>query len=304
MILRSDISKHFAHEEEQDAQLQVQLGLATQGQLIQQEQQFEQRRNAIKREALAARRAEIDPERDPEAFQKINLQIEELEAQHQKKIAELRRKSTVEDNKYWTSTMQTIQSGFAQTFAQVMKGQMTLSGAVKSMFQTVVNAVINMLAEMAAKWLMTQITNVAIGNAAAGANIQASAAEAGAAGVASFAGAPWPVDIGAPAFGAAMFAEAEAFGAAAAGSGFAVGAWDIPDDGITKVHKGETILNATDAENFRNAREGGGMGGAGDMHLHINALDGADVRRVLMDNGGNLVRSLKNQARNFKGLAK
>lgn len=289
-------------EEMADAQMLLQMGVTTNAQVIELERQHEERKTAIRREAMSIRKSEIDPDRNPEEYQKINLQIEEMEAEHQRKMNTIQRKSTLEENKYFTSTMQTIQSGFAQTFAQVMKGQMTLAGAVKSMFSTIVNAVIQMLAEMAAKWIITKIMEMTWGKTAAVANVQAHAAEAGAAGVASWAAAPWPINMGAPAFGAAMFASAEAFGAAAAAPGFAVGAWNIPDDGITKVHKGETILNAQDAENFRNAREGGGSGGA--MHFHINALDGSDVRRVLMDNGGSLVKSLKNQARNFKGLTK
>jgi hypothetical protein len=291
-------------EEMADMRMKVQLGAATNEQLIELERQHEERKTQIRREALQIKLAEINPERDPEAYSKVNLQIEELEAEHQKKMTGIQRKATIENNKYFTSTMQTIQSGFAKTFAQVMQGQLTLSGAVKAMFQTVMGAVVNMLAEMAAKWLMTKIMEVTVGKTAAVAGIQQQAALAGAGGVASWAAAPWPINMGAPAFGAAMFGAAEAFGAAAAAPGFAVGAWNIPDDGITKVHKGETILNAQDAENFRLAREGGGAGGGGAMHLHINALDGSDVRRVLMDNGGNLVKSLKNQARNFRGITK
>lgn len=89
-------------------------------------------------------------------------------------------------------------------------------------------------------------------------------------------------------------------------AGFAVGAWELPDDGITKVHKGETILNATDSNKFRKAAEnmdGGGAGGGGDMHLHISAVDAEGVRRLMMDNGGALVRSIQAQARNFRGVA-
>lgn len=290
-------------EELADAQQQVALGAATNMQLIEQERAIEERKTAIRREALAAREAMIDKTHNPEEYEKILSQIEELEMAHSKKMSAIDRKENLERTANYRGVMTTIQSGFAQTFAQVMKGQMTLSQAVKSMFKTIVGAVIDMLAQMAAKWLMTKVMEVTVGKTAAVAGIQQQAALAGAGGVASWAAAPWPINMGAPAFGAGMFAAAESFGAAAAAPGFAVGAWNIPDDGITKVHKGETILNAQDAENFRNAREGSGSGGAA-MHFHINALDGADVRRVLMDNGGNLVKSLKNQARNFKGLTK
>jgi hypothetical protein len=286
-------------EEAQDAQMQVELGLATNAQLIEQERQFEHRRNEIRREALNLRLAEVDPERDPEAFQKINLQIEELEAQHQHKLSELRRKGTVEDTKNFRGVMTTIQQGFAQTFAQVMRGQMTLSQAVKSMFQTVVSAVISMLAEMAAKWVATKIMEMVWGKTAAVSNVTAHAAEAGAAGVASWAAAPWPINLGAPAFGAAMFTAAGAFGAAAAAPGNAVGAWDIPDTGITKVHKGETILNATDAENFRQVRENGGNGGGGSHTVNITALDARSVRDYLKSNSSSLVPALRQLHKNF-----
>jgi len=97
---------------------------------------------------------------------------------------------------------------------------------------------------------------------------------AGAQGTASFAGAPWPVDMGAPAFGAAMAAVSASYGAVAS----AAGGWErVPIDGMmTELHKDEQVLPAPYADGLRkvvaNANAGGGNAGGGN-HFHVNAVD-------------------------------
>jgi hypothetical protein len=83
---------------------------------------------------------------------------------------------------------------------------------------------------------------------------------AGANGVASWALAPWPIDAGAPAFGAAMAASAAGFGALAS----AEGGWgEVPRDGIqTELHKKEMVLPARYANPLRDlltAKTSGGF---------------------------------------------
>lgn len=88
---------------------------------------------------------------------------------------------------------------------------------------------------------------------AAAAQVASLAGLAGAGGVASMAAAPFPIDLGAPAFGASMAAAAAAFGTVAS----AAGGWgEIPEDQMAVVHKKEMILPASIAEPLRGALAG------------------------------------------------
>jgi hypothetical protein len=120
--------------------------------------------------------------------------------------------------------------------------------------------------------IISQGTNKAIGASLAG--------QAGAAGVASFAAAPWPLDLGAPAFGAAMFSQAQSY--AVAEKGFNIPSGINP---MTQLHAREMVLPATLADTVRNMAAGGRGedGGGSSYHTHqwsINALDGHSVERV------------------------
>lgn len=93
---------------------------------------------------------------------------------------------------------------------------------------------------------------------------------AGAQGTASFAGAPWPVDIGAPAFGVAMAATAASFASMAS----AAGGWErVPADGmLTELHRDEMVLPKNVADPVRNMAKNGSGGGGGD-HITVHAVD-------------------------------
>jgi len=68
------------------AEMELQLGLIDQAQMLQLDMAFEERRNAIRRAALEARKALIDPTLDPVGYNQILLQIEELQRQHEVKM--------------------------------------------------------------------------------------------------------------------------------------------------------------------------------------------------------------------------
>lgn len=95
----------------------------------------------------------------------------------------------------------------------------------------------------------TQIAlNKAVGMSAAGV--------AGANAVASFAAAPWPVDMGAPAFGASMFAAATAFNVAAYEGGGEVG-----ETGLAMLHEKEMVLPRPIAEKVNKMADPDSNGG-------------------------------------------
>lgn len=292
-------------EEEKDAQAKVALGLKTNAELLAEEKSFILRKDALMRASLVEQEEALkkDPMHNPEELAKIHAQIEELDLAHRKRMSENSRKTTAEDQKYWTGMFSTIKSGWEQTFAQVMKGQMTIAQGIKNMFKSVLEAVVSTLAKIAAEWATEQLMIIMGKKAEAASVVSANAAEAGSAGVASFAAAPWPINMGAPAFGAAMSASAMSFGMMSAAGGYDIPAGTNP---LTQLHAEEMVLPAHIAnplrKNLAEGDGGAGQSGGGDNHFHIHAVDAEGVRRLFMDNGGSLVRSIKAQARNFRGV--
>jgi hypothetical protein len=106
-------------------------------------------------------------------------------------------------------------------------------------------------------------TNVALAASYAGV--------AGAAGVASWAAAPWPIDAGAPAFGAAMSGAAAAYGSLAA---LDQGTNYLPRDQIIQAHEGERVIPKADNRKLMEMmsiavnHSGRGNGEFRDLHLH------------------------------------
>ena len=123
------------------------------------------------------------------------------------------------------------------------------------------------------------------------ASVTRAAGVAGAMGTASFAGAPWPVDMGAPAFGAQMMATALSFEPMAS----AAGGWDrVPADQIAQIHKDEMVLPAHIADFVRSgaassqgvSASGGGHQVVHQHHYNISAIDGRSVDQWLRRGGG------------------
>jgi hypothetical protein len=227
------------------------LNLITQSELLAQEQAFEERRNAIRKESLqqSLQIALEDPDRNPGAIAQIMAEIEELERQHQQRLREIRSQKLLESRKEWLGAMNQMEGGFKAALSGMMKGQLTFANGMQQMTASVVGAVIDMLAQMAAVWLVQQIAQMIGVKTVAGSTIAAKAAEAGAAGTASFAGAPWPINMGAPAFGAAMAATAGSYAAGLS----AEGGFDVPAgvNPVTQLHQREMVLPSHLADPLR-----------------------------------------------------
>jgi Prophage tail length tape measure protein len=90
---------------------------------------------------------------------------------------------------------------------------------------------------------------------------------AGAAGTASFAAAPWPIDMGAPAFGASMSAAALAYESLAS---LDVGTNYMPRDQVIRAHEGERIIPKADNSKLFEVLNMATGGGGNQIHLHSN----------------------------------
>lgn len=303
---------HRVDAAEQAAHQQVEMGLMTKEELLAAEQEFEQRRHEIQLQALNDRLAlfAADPSADPVAKAQVLIAIEELERQHQANIAAIRTEALSEQFDPMRAAYQSLEQNMAGTLQRLFTLQTSLGGALKSLWQGVTNAIAGEFAKMTAKIILEKIRMLVFGKAATASEISGQAAKAGAGGVASMAAAPWPLNMTAPAFGAAMSAAAMAFAPVASASmGFDIPAGVNP---VTQLHAREMVLPAKHADVIRRMADGGGTddgaagdGAAGERPIIINqtnnvsALDGPSVRDVLMDNTRALVDALKSANRDF-----
>lgn len=160
--------------------------------------------------------------------------------------------------------------------------------------ETMLSALIQWLT----KWILTHTIASAFATTSAATSAAAQKAAAvslaGANGVASYALAPWPIDLGAPAFGASMAAAATGFAEGGlvpgSGSGDTVPAFLTP---------GETVV--TKALTDRVSRSEGQGGSSGDTHIHnhisATAMDAEGVDRVLTKHMTTLQRHVTAQIR-------
>lgn len=243
--------------EQQTLDTALQLGVVTQGEVLAAAQQFEERRTAIVREALQQRLADAqaDPDRNPVEIERINREIEQLEMQHQLALGQIRGAAIVDSQRHVTSTLGSIESGWAGLLQKLSTGTLTISGFIKGVFTTVAQAIISTLAKVVAQWMVQQVAMKVFGKALTLGKLGEEAAKAGAGGVASMAAAPFPLNLSAPVFGAAMSAAAMSFAPLAS----AENGYDIPANinPIVQAHAKEMVLPAAQADVIRDMANGG-----------------------------------------------
>lgn len=283
-LMRADSTRAAALSElqllEQQAVLERDLHLATVAEQIAGQQQFEDRRFQIAMEGLRQRIgiASADPDRNPVEMERMHSEVEALERSHQLRLGEIKSQAAREQARYTMSIYDSMNSGFASVLQKTLQGSATITQTVRGLMQAVGTAVSQALAKMAADWLMVQIRNLVMGKAMALSSVSEKAAEAGAAGTASMAGAPFPINLGAPAFGAAMSAMALSFAPLASASG----GYDIPSNvnPLVQAHASEMVLPAKQADVIRqmadNGQQPGGAGAGGQpaVELRVGKMPG------------------------------
>ncbi len=261
---------------------------------------------------------------DALAAAKTQEQIEQLTRAHSLTIQKLEGDAAKEIKKQFENLLSPITSAISSSVTGMIQGTTTMAKALQNIFQSILASFVNMIAQMVAKWAAAELAKTALAQkgsvlrlmlekagllesaattvttdatktaatvAASEAQIPAVAGLAAGEAASSVASIPY---VG-PAMAAAAWAETYAL-VMSGMAGFAVGSWNVPGDMITKIHQGEMIVPAQFAENVR---EGGGLGGGGDIHFHVQAVDAAGVHRLLKDNAAALSEVLRRQARNF-----
>jgi len=181
-------------------------------------------------------------------------------------------------------------TGFSNALAKTAVEGKNLGTAMKNVAKEMAESFISATIQMLLKYIMLKVGMGAIDKTSAASSaiaqvaadkvkVVSAAGVAGAEGTASFAGAPWPVDLGAPAFGATMAATAMGFGAAEQGG--LVGY----DDMIIAAHKNEMVLPAPLSQKVQNMTDPGKQSGGHDIHVHysptVHTIDGKGMSQVL-----------------------
>ena len=279
-------------------QLDLDLNRISQSQFLQEQQTLEGRLYAIKALALQDKLTLLDndPDRNPVAIAQTNAEIEALATQHATRLTEIRARASIESARYSTGLMNSLGSGFEQIFNQLGRKIKTVGDLMRSMVQVVLGALQSMLAKWASEQIMAYLRTKIAGTATALGQIQAQAAVAGAGGTASMAAAPWPLNLGAPAFGAAMAGLSAGY-AAALTVPSAAGGWEVPRDTLAMVHENEVILPASIAQPLKQ-QLAEGQGGAG-YGTTVNIVAHPMPGGFFMLHRDQLVKALQSARRDF-----
>lgn len=159
----------------------------------------------------------------------------------------------------WQHALTSVNQQFSNSVGQWILHGGSFVRAMQNMgaelVATLAQSFVKMGLVMLENWIATLLgMKVSQGVSSAGI-VLAHAAEAGAAGVASWAGAPWPIDTGAPAFGAAMSAAAMSFLPGAAAEKGAL----LSADTNVLAHKNEMILPAHISKGLQGMISGGNV---------------------------------------------
>lgn len=296
-----DASLAAIDAEEAEAAHRVDLGADTNARLIQQQLQFEERRATIIRQGLLAeiRVMTGNPNHDPVALAKLKNQLLEIERQYQARKRTIERAAESEATLRLRQGSQQVAASWGQSLARMLTLQQGFATTIKGLWQGIVGAVSGALAQLIEdyikKWLLSLIVKRVAGAASNTAEVMSNAAVAGAGGTASMAAAPFPLNLTAPAFGAAMSAAAMAYAPMAS----AAGGYDIPGgvNPVTQLHQREMVLPAELADRVRGMTGGASGGREGDLHMHVNAMDARSFRDFVLANKREIADALRSAYR-------
>jgi hypothetical protein len=280
----------------------LQLGLISKAQMIAAERDLEEQKLQILMAAQQARisMVETDPNHSPVALQKEKDKLLEIERKYEQAVTQLRTKAAVEDRAYATQFGKSLETSFSSLIQSFARGTLSVKGLLIGMGQAVLGSFTQIFADIAARWLASQIMQRIGGAVTALGQIASHAAVAGAAAFASTAAIPIVGPMLAPAAGMAAYAGAMSFSSLAAIPSARHG-YDIPAgvNPLTQLHEKEMVLPQGPADMFRDMANNGGGAGRSDVHLHVHALDAKDVRRFLLDNSDAVADSVRKAHRNF-----
>lgn len=242
--------------------------------------------------------------------------LKRLQDQYQKLSVEIAKQSPWQQLQ---NSMETaVNAGFNSFnngFIRMLAGGQSFVRTLQQLWSSMAESFIRSVLQMAEKWIIEHIlmaavtkamnalglaSHVATTAAKIAANKALAVSEAGlagAAGVASFAAAPWPIDLGAPAFGAAM--ASAALGFALFEKGGIVGGMTGSAVPII-AHAGEAVLPERLTSRLNSAAGGGGNAGHTinvNYSPTIHALSSSGMSDVLREHGEMMTEYMMGQLR-------
>jgi hypothetical protein len=211
----------------------------------------------------------------------LQAQEAQVQGQYLVQMQKATDKAAQEFKQQWGSVINTFASSFASNMEKVIAKTETFGTAMKNLFSSVFESIIQKLVGMVTQWIenliIAKLTNqtTAISQVSANAGVAASAA------MASVAAIPYVGWAMAPEVGAATAAQALSFGSLAS----AAGGMEVPMDMIANLHKNEMVLPRHLSDGIRNmiANQAGGGGANGDVHNHnwnVSAMDGKSLKKM------------------------
>jgi hypothetical protein len=176
--------------------------------------------------------------------------------------------------------------GFDSAIQGLVKGTMTWGNAFKTVTDQALSGIISFFVQWAEEEAIKWATGLAMGETGRVTEAEGAAAVYAVNAMGSVAAIPMIGWAMAPGVGAAAYGE----GLAMAGLASAAGGWDrVPSDQVAQLHQNEMVLPSWAADGARKtfaaAADGGSArtsgGGGQPIQIHISALDGQDVKRVL-----------------------
>lgn len=189
--------------------------------------------------------------------------------------------------------------GFANAISKSIVEGKSLGKEMRNVGKDILEGMISTLVRWVEQWIISHTIMAAVSASSAAQQLATgkltASVLAGANGVASFAAAPWPVDMGAPAFGASMAAAALAFadGGLVPGSG-------TGDTVPAMLSPGETVVSRALTEQVKNNTTNNR---GGDTHNHISyspqihAVDAEGVDRLLTKHASTFQRHMVSTVR-------
>jgi hypothetical protein len=183
------------------------------------------------------------------------------------------------------TSMQQATDAFSKGISKSLVEGKSFGKEMTSVARNMSESMIEGLIKWGAQDLMTKL-----GMKATAANL------AGANATASMAAAPWPVDMGAPAFGASMLGTAMAFEKGGIVPGVTLG-----DTVPAMLTPGEAVLPKSLTESLTHRSRSGSMGGEVHLHVHqtnhVQALDSEGVDRVLTEHRDTFAKHFNDHVR-------
>src|SRR5690606_451647 len=148
---------------------------------------YEQRRFALARAALQERLSILatDPDASPVERARILAEIEKLEIEHGARLRQIRLQVAEETSAFGQQFWPALQNGITQFANGIAQGTIRIQNFWRTMWQGLVQITFSALAQIGARWLVTQLMALAGAKSTALSQVTANAAVAGSAAVAS-----------------------------------------------------------------------------------------------------------------------